>query len=70
MGLGTQPQQFNALITQIATLIYICFINALHHKVLKVCRTPGPKTCLKTLNKVCLKSSRKEKCSMTELRQP
>jgi len=29
--------------------------------VLKVCRTPGPTACLKMLNKVCLKSWRKEK---------
>jgi len=29
--------------------------------VLKVCRTPGPTACLKMVNKVCLKSWRKEK---------
>jgi len=29
--------------------------------MLKVCKTPGPTACLKMLNKVCLKSCRKEK---------
>jgi len=29
--------------------------------VLKICRTPGPTACLKMLNKVCLKSWRREK---------
>jgi len=33
--------------------------------VLKVCRTPGPTACLKMLSKVCLKSWRKRKNSMT-----
>jgi len=33
--------------------------------VLKVCRTPGPTACLKMLNKVCLKSWRRRKNSMT-----
>ena len=35
--------------------------------MLQVCRTPGPTTCLKLLQKVCLKRWRKEKKSLNDL---
>jgi len=46
--------------------IYLCFTA----QVLKVCTTPGTTACLKMLSKVCLKSWRRRKNSMTTPGQP
>jgi len=43
--------------------IYQCFTA----QMLKVCRTPGPTTCLRCYIRWCLKRLLKEKKSMTEL---
>ena len=50
--------------------IFYYFYEGFTAQVLKVCRTPGPTACLKLLQKVCLKTWRKDKKSMTGPRQP